>query len=704
MATLQKLRNKAGVLLAAVIFIALAAFILGDLLQSGGSMLRGKQMQIGKIDGENVDYTEFQTKYDEIAKIYKSNNQTNNLDEDAHQQILNQAWDALVQEKIMSGIYKNLGIDITSEEVFDMVQGKNLHPIITQIFGDPQTRQVNKANVIQFLKYIEENPDAPQKESWLNIENQIITTKKLSKYTDLIAKSLYANSLQAKLSIPEKNIVADLKFIQKKFSDMPDSEVSITESDLKKYYEENKEIYEQKAKRTISYVVFDIKPSPEDDAEALNWINNIKGEFERASDNMQFVNMNSDTRFSGQFQAPKDITSPISEWVSYASINDIYGPIKDGETYKLFKLNDSKMLPDSVKASHILIRVQNAENLKAAESTIDSLKNKIESGRTTFEQAAKDNSEDGSAELGGDLGWFKPGMMVPEFDKAAFESEKGEIVKVQTQFGFHLLKVTEQGTKSKHYQLAIVDRSVTASTATYQKLYSEASKFAANAQDLDGFNKYASQQLLKANTITVGENDRSIAGIGTARAIIRPAFTEAEVGELIIGVDRSPVFELENKFVVSALVSADEAGIQEYSKVKSAVQLAVIKEKKQEKLAEKFSSAKSSSIESTASALGLNVEEASGFRLAFGSVNAIGYEPVVNGAVAALDVNQLSNPIVGRNGVYMIQLTNKSGSSTGNIEAEKQSLYQTSNYRASYQAFETIKENTEIVDKRSKFY
>ncbi len=161
---------------------------------------------------------------------------------------------------------------------------------------------------------------------------------------------------------------------------------------------------------------------------------------------------------------------------------------------------------------------------------------------------------------------------------------------------------------------------------------------------------------------------------------------------------------MENKFVVAALVSAEEEGIQEYAKVKAAVELAVIKEKKQEKLFEKFNNSKSSSIESTASSLGLQVEEASGFRLAFGSVNAIGYEPVVNGAVAALEVNEVSNPIVGRNGVYMIQLTSKTGSTTGNIEAEKVNLYQTLNYRASYQAFETIKENTEIVDKRYKFY
>src|SRR5574344_2565920 len=213
MATLQNLRNRAGVLLASLIFIALASFVLGDFLQSGNSIMRGKQLQIAEIDGESVEYAEFQSRYDEIAAIYKSNNQTNTLDENAHQQVLNQAWETLVQEKIMSKIDENLGIQVTSEEMFDMVQGKNLHPIISQIFGDPQTGAVNKSNVIQFLKYIEQNPNAPQKASWLNIEKQILSSKKLSKYTDLVGKALYANSLQAKQSIPEKNTTASLKFI-----------------------------------------------------------------------------------------------------------------------------------------------------------------------------------------------------------------------------------------------------------------------------------------------------------------------------------------------------------------------------------------------------------------------------------------------------------------------------------------------------------
>jgi peptidyl-prolyl cis-trans isomerase D len=704
MATLQNLRNKAGILLAAVIFIALASFVLGDLLKSGNSLIRGKQMEIARIDGESIEYPEFQASFDEISKIYKTNNQTKNLDDKAYQQILNQTWEMMVQDKIMSKVYDELGIDVTSEEMFDMVQGNNLHPTIVQIFGDPQTRQVNKSNIIKFLKYIQENPDAPQKESWMNVEKQILSSKKLSKYTDLVAKGLTANSLQAKQSIIEKNITADLKFIQKKYSSVSDKEVSYTDAELKKYYEEHLSDFEQKNQKTLTYVIFNILPSADDDREALAYVNNLKSEFITSENNIQFVNANADTRFEDVYNSEKDLNPTVSLWAFSATLNDVFGPIKDGDYYKMFKLNAIKMIPDSVKASHILIRVQNASEAQPAIAKIDSLKKLIESGRLSFELAAKVNSQDGSSAQGGDLGWFKRGMMVPEFEKAAFMSEKDELVVTQTQFGVHLIKVTAQGPKSKNVQLAVIDRQVSPSTATYQNIYMEASKFAATAQNLEGFNKAAAQKNLIAKSVTVSENDRTIADIGPIRNLIRSAFMNSKAGDLVVGQDKSPIFETENKFIIAADQTDFKEGTKSFGAVKSTVELAVAKEKKEKLFVDQFNSSRGADIEQTASKLNLEVGNASGFKLAFGSVNAIGYEPAINGAVSKLDVSQQSKPIAGKNGVYIVQLTNKTGSTSGNIEEEKHSLYLTSSYRASYQAFETLKKNTKITDKRWRFY
>jgi peptidyl-prolyl cis-trans isomerase D len=704
MATLQNLRNKAGLLLAIVIFIALAAFILGDLLTSGNKLLQGNQLKIAKVNDKSVEYPEFQKRFDEIANIYKQNNQTNNLDENAYQQILNQAWEGMVQDLLMADIYDELGIEVTSEEMFDMVQGNKLHPIINQVFGNPQTGQVDKAQIIQFLKYIQENPNAPQKATWLNIEKQILKSKLMSKYTDLVGKGLYANSLQAKESNAVKNKTASLKFIQKKLSTVKDTEVSFNESDLKKYYEEHSKEFEQKASRTISYVSFDIVPSAQDDQDALKWISEIKGDFMTATDNVQFVNANSDNRFEDTYVKETSLPAQLALWVTNATINDVTGPYKEGNVYKLAKLNATKMLPDSVKASHILIRVQSAADAQKASNTIDSLKRVIESERTTFELAAISNSQDGSAKDGGNLGWFSHGMMVPEFENASFRAEKGDLVKVQTQFGFHLIKVTDQSKKSLNYQLATVEREVIASTQTYQDIYTQASKFASNASDLEGFKKQAAQLQLTPQSATIGENDRQVPGIGDARSLVRSAWVNTKVGGLVQGNDKAPVFELDKKFIVAALVGEKEEGLQSFASAKPAIELAVINQKKKELLMNQFTKAMGSSIEQTASQLGLSTETASGFNFNYGSVNAIGYEPVINGAAAGLTPNKQSKPIEGKNGVYIIELTSVTGEADGNLEAEKKALYQSSSYKANYQAYQTLKDKAEIKDMRSKFY
>jgi len=704
MATLQKLRDKTGMLLAIVIFVALAAFILGDLLQSGSSLFRGQQLKIAEIDGENIEYPEFQNRFDEIANVYKSNNNVNNLDEEAYQQILNQTWEMLVQEKVMEKVYKKLGITVTPEELFDLVQGNNLHPIIQQLFANPETGQVDKADVIRFLKYIQANPDAPQKEYWMRVEEQIVNTTKQTKYNTLVGKALYSNTLQAKLSLVEKNKDVSLQYIQKKYADVPDENIKVSESELKAHYNENIKLYKQDAQRNIVYVAFDIKPSNEDDQESLRAITQLKDDFQKASDNAIFVNANADTRFEDVYHLPGDLTPQIADWAFNAQINDLYGPYKEGNVYKIAKLNNTKMLPDSVKASHILIRVQNMNDAAAAMNKIDSIRLAIETKRTTFEQAAKDNSQDGSAAMGGDLGWFGRGRMVAPFEKAAFHANKDELVVAQTQFGVHLIKVTEQSKKSMNVQLAILDREVTPSTATFQKLYAEASQLAAKSQNLKGFEKVVDEQKMMKRSALLGENDRTIPGLGSARQLVRAAFFNSKPGDLITGSDKSPVFELDNQYIVAALVSETEEGTKPFEAVKPAIQVNVIKEKKQEFLMKELSNAKAATLDATAAKLGLTVEQASGFNIAYGSINKVGYEPAINGAAMELEANAVSNPIVGRNGVYMIQLTDIKDKGNQDMEAEKKSLFSSNAYRANYQAFKTLRDNIKIVDRRSKFY
>ena len=704
MATLQKLRNNAGILLATVIFIALAAFILGDLLKSGSSLIRGKQLEIAEINDHSIDYKDFQVSFENFSNIYKQNNNVNSLDDNAYKQVLDQTWEYVLQETIMGDVYEELDIDVTSTEMFDLVQGQNVHPYIVQLFGNPETGQVDKSAIIRFLKFIQENPDSEQAAYWMNVETQILAAQKNAKYSTMVGKGIFYNSLQATKSIEEKAKKLDVKWIGTKLSAIADSLVTVSDSDLKTYYDEHIENYKQETRRTIKYVAFDIKPSEQDITDTEHSIASLKKDFERAEDNIQFVNINADSRFEDVYNTKSQLTPEIADWAFEAKVGDVYGPYREGMIYKLVKLNDTKILPDSVKASHILLRAQTNEEAQFAFQTLDSLKTAIEAGKVTFEQAAIDNSQDGSASDGGDLGWFARGRMVAPFERAAFRANKGDLVIAQTQFGIHLIKVTAQGGKSKNVQLAVVDREITPSTTTYQDIYTTASRFAADAQNAEGLQGVAAETKVTPRTAIINKNDRNIAGVGGARAIVRAAFQNAEVGDLVVGNDKSAIFELDDKFVVAALTNETEEGYKPFESVKNSIKFEVIKKLKRDYLANKFASAMGSTIEETAKNLGLEVGTASDFNLNYGSITKIGYDNAVNGAASVLEAGEQSSPIVGKTGVYVLSVTNVKSNETPSLEQEKDNLMANAEYRATYQAYQTLKSEADIDDMRIKFY
>ena len=148
MATLEKIRNRAGIGITIFIGLALAAFVLGDAVKSGSSIMRGNEQVIAEIAGKSVDFKEFQQKVDDLMNIYKMNSGSSSIDQKTTEQIRGQTWLGLVRNYTMKEIYEKLGIDVTSNELFDLVQGDNPHPIIQNLFRDPKTGVVNRQALI----------------------------------------------------------------------------------------------------------------------------------------------------------------------------------------------------------------------------------------------------------------------------------------------------------------------------------------------------------------------------------------------------------------------------------------------------------------------------------------------------------------------------------------------------------------------------
>jgi len=702
MATLQKIRNQAGVLVAVIIGLALLAFILGDMLRSGRSLLRGKQMEIAEIAGKSIDYKEYQQKLDELTEIYKMNSGRNAVDQQTLEQLREQTWQNMVRNYVMSDIYKDLGIGVSSDELFDMVQGNNISPIIQQLFRDPQTGQVNRSAILQFLKHLETNGTSQQRAYWLFMENQIVAQREYTKYNDLVSKGLYVTTAEAKQDVADKNHQVDINFVAKTYASVPDSAVMVANADMETYYNNHQELYQQDAARRIEYVVFPVEPSETDKQTTHKWIENIKTDFASASDAVAFVNVNSDVPFDDSFYKKDELSPELGDFAFNGKVGDIYGPYKEGDSWKLAKIEKFESLPDSVKARHILIRVTNQADAPKAQALADSLKNLIQKGTDFATLAEKYSQDPGSANNGGDLGWFKRGTMVKPFNDAAFSGKVNEVNEVKTQYGIHLLQVTQRGKTAPNVQLAIISRKVEPSSQTYQDVYAKASKFAGENQTQEAFNKAVATDGLDKRYATIKEDQQNINGLKDARILIRSTFNNGEVGKLVVSYEGTPIFELGDNFVIAVLTGIQEKGIAPFSSVKDRVELAVRKEKKGDYLAKEMDG--KSNLVALAAALNVNEKEAKNLTFNSYSVPGAGVEPAVIGTATSLGLNQVSQPIIGNNGVYMVEVTNIMEGNNTDVAGDKTQLMMNLSYRANMQAFETLKKEADIVDKRSKFY
>jgi len=702
MATLQKIRNRAGIAIAIFIGMALAAFILGDLFKSSSSIMRGKQMELAEIDGKGVTYPEFQAKVDELSEIYKMNSGKTSLDLQTTEQIREQTWQSLVRNLTMKDIYEDLGIGVTSGELFDLVQGKNPHAIIQSIFRDQKTGTINRPALIQFLKYQQTNSSGKEHSYWLFIENQIIEERCFSKYNNLLSKGIFVTSEEAKNNLKGTNHKCNIQFVSKPFASLSDSTVKVSESDLKEYYDKHKDKFKQEESRSIEYISYPVLPSKADEDKLIKWITDIKGEFATVEDPAAFVNINSDVPFDPSFFKKGELAPEIGNFAFAGKVGDIYGPYKDNKSWKLAKIQRYEELPDSVQARHILIKVTNQQELSKAQATIDSIKNLIVVKGQKFEDLARAKSDDtGSAAIGGGLGWIRRGMMVKPFEEAAFFGKVNDLQIVKTQYGIHLVQVTGRGKTTPNVQLAIIDRVIEPSSQTYQATYTKASKFASENQESKKFNDAIVAQGLNKRIANIRENDKEIAGLENSRLLIRAAY-KAKPGTVILSTEGTPIFEVGSQFVIASLTGEQEKGIASFSSVKTRVELEVKKEKKAQQLIQRMTG--KTDLNQLASELGVSVGQAQDINFDTYSIPGAGYEPAVAGATAALEANQVSKPVMGTNGVYVVKVTSVTAGTDQDIKAEKQKLASSISYRSNMYAFEALRENAKIVDKRAKFY
>ncbi len=706
MSVLQTLREKAGVLLAVVIGVSLLFFILGDFLGGGKGQTRKMKdyYEIARIGGESISYQEFDERLQNLAEIYKLSG-TTNITEAMSESMREDIWNKLIMEEVLGEEFSKLGLGVSSDEVESMVFGDVPHPIVQQLFANRETGVLDKSFLVNFLKSTEYDPQA--KSYWLFFENEIVNEKINNKFSNLIARGLYVTSKQVEYESGLVSDNVDFSFVMKLYSTVSDSAVTVTRSDLEKYYNNNKEEYRQEARRDMEYVEFSVEPSEEDVENTKEGIADLIEEFRETENPVQFINLSSDNRHNEVFVTKEEIPGMIKDFVLKEDSKDVYGPYLENETYKLARLIAAENRPDSVRARHILISPNAYRSTEMAKNEADSLLQLIKGGES-FEALAADNSDDqSSSQLGGDLGWFKEGQMITPFNNACFENKKGDLVIAESDYGYHIIEILDQSGMSRKYHIGIIERAIEPSSATYQAKYAEASRFAGTNNTYQKFNQaIADEGLNKKIATAVTPDQKTIPGLESPRTLIMSLY-ETDEGRIILDRNDQAIFELGDKFIIAYCTKLQKKGIAPFEEVESDVRFAVLKEKKAEKIISEISPETEGldNIEDIASALNLKVNEATGINFNSFSLPAAGIEPAVIAAASCSPEGFVSGPLKGSNGIFIISVnnvnTNEQFSDTGFLKTRLSSTYQA---RASYELFEALKEESGIVDKRYKFY
>lgn len=708
MSIIQTIREKGAVITISVLAIALIGFMLMD---SGRTGMFGTQPKfIGKVDGDEISIQHFNEKVSKVEQQYP------NSGSGQRNQIMQGVWDQLVAEKIVEKQFQDLGITFTAKEMSSIMFSNDAPQQLKQAFSSPETGQYDIEQAKQWWLTTKSSKNVEQRKA---IISQVIDPMRLNslytKYTSLIAGSIYQPKWMSKIQQDENTEAAAISYVAIPYHSISDSTIKVTDSDIKKYLEDHKSMYKQEGGRMISYVSFNANANSQDSARIKSLLVELKPYFAADSSAKLFLGKNASSipYFDGYTPADK-MQMPFSDSIKALSVGGVFGPYEDGSNFVLAKKLSSKIMPDSIKARHILIGTIDPQTGQpimedsVAHKLADSIATAI-AGGASFNQLEQKYSTDQAAKQQEGVMTFD--LMTIQSEEFAKEfghfllNENGVTKKVvKTQFGYHYIEILNKINPQPAYKIAYMAREIAPSDETINAANSAAIKLAGSATDVNSFHKYASENGLTVIDIpnVVKENDYQLGGLDDARAIVKWAF-EAKEGQV------SEPYTVKDNFIVAILDRKVKAGIPDVATARPMVESQIRNNKKADEIIKKLNNP--TTLEAAAKDFNvavLTTGEDSTLSFDAQIINGVGNEPKVAGAAFNKAFQtKVSPPIKGNTGVFVIKVNNifkKEALPESVLEQQKKAQINGQIQAALGQSFESLKKISNITDNRSKFF
>lgn len=670
MATLQRIRNH-GLFLLIIVGLAMLAFILGDALNSGSSFMNKSREYIGEIEGQKIHYTEYESAVEQLTEVYKIESGRSDFDEDMHAQIRNQVWQMLVAKYTLQDQAKQIGMDITSDELYELCAGAKPHQLITsrRMFAG-QNGQFDRNILINFLASIEmDSENAEQaanlkqaKNYWMYWENAVRLTAMQEKYVGLIQNMLTANNLDAKYAAQAKQTKVNVDYAMKPYYTVADSLVKVSTNDIRKIYDERKQMYKQTPNRDIAYIAYPIVPSEADYQLAEKAMQEIQEEFRTTEEVALVVNSNSDVMYDGNNYSEKTIPAAYKDFAfaKGAKKNDFMELNYDEatRTFRMARLMDCGYnSPDSVQLKGI---------------------------------ATKEGEQDQ------EYGWFTEAELQNDIAEPAFAGKVGQRFTVTLGMEDRTFEITGLTKPTPKAKVAIIEREVTPSSKTFAAIYNEANQFVVNNQDEEAFRAAAEEAKMEIETATnLQKMANKVADLKSSSAIVRWAFNAKE-GQV------SDVFECGDKYIVAVLTATHDGEYREFEDVQATLRYEAVNRKKAEYISKQIADAKT--LAEVAEKMGSEVRHIDALTEDSYRFGIEGMEPAAVGTAFATAAGELSKPVKGNQGVIVLVPSDvQRAEAEVDYKAEIASLNARTSYSLPYQLINNLEQNADIVDNRATF-
>ena len=655
MATIQRIRQRSG-LLVVVVFVALIAFLLGDLFRSGGSKFFGDPNVIGTVNGRDITRQELSQGMEELrAGNPEQYANTTSI------QLANFVWNNIVTEELLSAELSAAGMSVSEQEIyFDIITNPNIRQNFAGANG-----QFDENMFKSYIAQVRDNRDASEQSvemwtQWLSFERAVANQAQNFKYTNAIEKAIFMPAGLAETEINRGDAQHPAQYVYVPYIDVNEDEINVSDEDAKRYFNAHREDFSQEEGRNIEFINFPLAPSESDREGVRAELASLSFEWLDVEDDSVFVNQHSDVRFQSEYYTTTELVGTgLDTLVEGQSVGFQKGPIDLGGAFAVVKLVDRKTVPDSVKARHILIPFAGAtradasvtRNPQEAKVLADSLFAYLEGNPSAFESVSEAFSSDVVAkEKGGDLGYFSRGSMAKPFENFCFFRKNGSMGVVPTQFGWHVIQVTDQKGANDVYKIGQIIREILPSDETIQTLYNQASGYAAEAQTAEDYRALATEKgFFLRPARNLGRFEEVVSGLGTARRVVRWAWDDdREEGN--IGLLENDG----NGYVVVVLTDKLEEGTSPFEMVQAQCLEAAKKDAKKALVLERLENASegAATIEAVATAAGKEVRTLS-FRISQFNISGVGNEAKVVGTICGLEPGTLSPVILGENGAFV---------------------------------------------------